>query len=424
MRIEHEFKLVIDSIEADFFFIACSGGVDSMVLLHLAKKADLPIHVLHVNYNLRGSDSLADADLVKQYCIENQLHISIHEVNLKEKLLKQGGNLQNEARKIRYDFFESKLNEHQNSCLLLAHHLDDQIETFWLQLYRGSGMKGMAGMNQKNGNLVRPLLNVSKTELISYASINNIPWREDKSNASLDYQRNLWRNEYLPSLRLEIPSISDSVLLIQRVFNQNLDQIYLNINEVLNEIKINNYITLSALENYNIGELIELFRSLSIPLNQLKQFLNLINSQKGTKIKWGNSVGIYNEIIREENGFSFIKVNLNLEIPILKIELVDQRPEKFDKQTYYFDPNRIIGDIRIRYWQRGDRMNPIGIKGSKLVSDIITDAKVPNAQRAHQLVICDDQKILACFGLCVDRRAIASDERQMLKVSLKNQSYP
>jgi tRNA(Ile)-lysidine synthetase-like protein len=207
---------------------------------------------------------------------------------------------------------------------------------------------------------------------------------------------------------------------MQRVFNENLDQIYLKINIVLNEIKLNNYLILSALENYNVGELIELFRSLSIPLNQLKPFLNLFNSQKGSKIKWSNSVGIYNEIIREQNGFSFIKVNQKLEIPTLKIELVDQRPEKFDKQTYYFDPNRIIGDIRIRYWQRGDRMNPIGIKGSKLVSDIITDAKVPNAERARHLVICDDHKILACFGLCVDRRAIANDERQMLKVSLKN----
>lgn len=420
MRIEHEFKAVVERLKADFFFIACSGGVDSMVLLYLAKKNNLPIHVLHVNYNLRGSDSLADTDLVNRYCAENKLSISIHEVKLKEKLLIQGGNLQNEARKIRYDFFESRLNEIQNSSLLLAHHLDDQLETFWLQLFRGSGMKGMAGMNQINGDFVRPLLNVTKAELISYALVNRIPWREDKSNASLDYQRNLWRNEYLPFLKSSTPSITDSVLLMQRIFKDNLVEISIKINNVLNDINKNNYLNLNELTNLKINEIVELFRSLSIPLHQVNSFMNLFNSQKGSKIKWENSTGNFREIVREENGFSFIRIDQNQLIPALKIELVDKRPEKFDKQTYYFDSEKIEGNLTIRYWKKGDRIYPIGLKGSKLISDVITDAKIPNSERKFQLVICDDKKILACVGLCVDRRAIAQDNFHVLRISLKN----
>jgi tRNA(Ile)-lysidine synthase len=141
MKIERKFQSVVRSLKSEFFYIACSGGVDSMVLIHMAKKFKLKAHVLHVNYNLRGRESLEDANFLKDYCHKKSIPISILEVHLKEQLNEFGGNLQNEARKIRYDFFASNLSQIENSKLLIAHHLDDQIETFWLQLYRGSGLR-------------------------------------------------------------------------------------------------------------------------------------------------------------------------------------------------------------------------------------------------------------------------------------------
>ncbi|MFM7684256.1 MAG: tRNA lysidine(34) synthetase TilS, partial [Bacteroidota bacterium] len=206
MEIEREFQSVINSLKSKFLFIACSGGVDSMVLLHVASKFNIPIHVLHVNYNLRGQESIDDANFLKDYCHKNNIPISIHEVHLKEQLNEFGGNLQNEARKIRYDFFNSNLKSVKNSKLLIAHHFDDQIETFWLQLYRGSGLKGMAGMEKIKEDYVRPFLEIPKSHLLKYAISNNIAWREDKSNSSTDYQRNAWRNDYIPFLHQEIPT--------------------------------------------------------------------------------------------------------------------------------------------------------------------------------------------------------------------------
>ena len=418
MKIEHEFKSVIDSSNAMFFYVACSGGVDSMVLLYLARTYNLPIHILHVNYNLRGIESTKDAEFLNEYCLKNNLPISIHDVQLKEQLLQIGGNLQNEARKIRYEFFKAKLNENQKSKLLIAHHLDDQHETFWLQLYRGSGLKGMAGMEQFNGDFVRPLLNMSKKDLINYATSNHISWREDQSNSTLDYQRNLWRNEYIPFLTSEIESITDSALFLQQLFRENLSEISDKLIKVVNEINNYNYIKLNSLAELEIIDIIELFRSLSVPSHQVKPFLQLFNAQKGSKIKWGNSTGNFHEIIREESGFSFSRIEQNHGIPSLKIERIDVLPENFDKTNFYFDSEKIKGQLKIRFWQKGDRMNPIGIKGSKLISDIITDAKIPNSERQRQLVICDEEKILACVGLCVDRRAIATKSSTIIRVSL------
>lgn len=422
MEIDREFQSVINSLKSKFFFIACSGGIDSMVLLHLASKFNLDAHVLHVNYNLRGQESLEDANFLKNYCHKNNIPISIHEVQLKEQLTEFGGNLQNEARKIRYDFFNSNLKKVENSKLLIAHHQDDQIETFWLQLYRGSGLKGMAGMEKISGNYVRPFLDIPKNELIEYAISNNIPWREDKSNSFIDYQRNRWRNEFIPFLNKEIPTVCDSVTLLQQIFQENLNEISRKINEVKNKIIETDQIELETISDFQITEIVELFRSLSIPIHQVKSFLKLFQSQKGSKIKWTNLNGYYHEIIRENKGFSFTRSSLENVIPKLKFETLDFLPGNFDKTSFYFDSEKIKGKLNIRFWQKGDRIFPIGMNGSKLISDIITDAKIPNSKRRNQLVICDEEKIMACVGLCVDRRAIATKSCHIIRVSLHNQS--
>lgn len=418
MKIEREFESFVNSSLADLFFIACSGGVDSMVLLHLAKKYNLDIEILHVNYNLRGKDSAADAYFLEQYSSKNKIPISILVVDLKKELELNGGNLQNEARRIRYNFFGEKLNNTDNSKLLIAHHQNDQIETFWLQLFRGSGLKGMAGMDKINNKIIRPLLNVSKDELVNYALKNQISWREDQSNSKLNYQRNLWRNKYLPFLNSQIPTINDSVLKLQEVFSSNLLEISKKINQVRNQIIQTNYVEFKAISQFQSVEIVELFRTLNIPLNQIQPWIKLLKSQKGSKVKWESSEGPFTEIIREEKGFSFVLNDNKVIIPTLNVRQVERLPEKFEKNIFYFDPNKIDGQLKIRFWKKADRIYPIGMKGSKLISDIVKDAKIPNVDRYHQTVICDDSKILACVDLCVDRRAIASDKSTIIEVSL------
>ncbi len=419
MKIENEFKSVLNNHPASLYFVACSGGVDSMVLLHLAQQLNFPIHVLHVNYNLRGKDSLGDALFIDEYCEINKIRSTILSVELGVQLNEKGGNLQNEARKIRYDFFQQKLYEVPNSKLLTGQHLNDQIETFWLQLYRGSGLKGMAGMAVERENIIRPFLSIKKSDLIEYAMQNKLSWREDVSNAKSDYQRNKWRNEYLPKLRKSIPNIDESVSLLQQIFEQNLIEIELEIEKKVKTLNTNPFIEEKELVHLQMTELAEFFRKLNIPLRMLIPFVKLYKSQKGAKIEWLNEVNEKQEIIRETNGFYF-KLSLeSFEIPKLHIELVNELPSVFNKTSFYFNPEKIKGEISIRRWQKGDRIFPLGMNGSKLISDVLTDEKIANWKRENQLVICDEEKILACVGFCIDRRAVSKNEIPALKISLK-----
>jgi tRNA(Ile)-lysidine synthase len=419
MKVKTTFKSFLENHPAICYFVACSGGVDSMVLLHLAQKTKIQIHVLHVNYNLRGQDSIDDAKFIEEYCLLNCIPFSIHSVELGIQLRVNGGNLQNEARKIRYAFFQQKLKEIPESKLLTGQHLNDQIETFWLQLYRGSGMKGMAGMSFERNNILRPLLSIEKGELIAYAIQNKLNWREDISNSKSDYQRNKWRNEYLPELRKTLPDIDESVLLIQSVFERNLELIESKINFLAELIKKNQFIQDYQVNDLQLTELAELFRKLCIPIKMIVPFANLFHSQKGSKIEWRNIHSKKQEIIREKDGFYFNKISKEKNIPEIITEMVKELPTLFDKKTFYFSPDKIKGNIVIRLWEKGDRIYPIGLSGSKLISDVLTDSKIPHSKRNYQWVLCDDEKILACIGFCIDRRAIAKDDTSILKITFK-----
>ena len=155
------FQSFIDKHPAPHYFLAVSGGHDSMLLLDICRRNSIPMTVLHVNYQLRGEESNGDQAFVEAYCQLHSIPIHVHRVDLKEKLI-SAGNLQQLARKERYDFFQTHLNHVPNSYLLVAQHQDDQIETFWLQLFRGAGLSGLQGMLEKNGRILRPLLSFSK----------------------------------------------------------------------------------------------------------------------------------------------------------------------------------------------------------------------------------------------------------------------
>ena len=417
--VEH-FKTFFSSYPADLYFVAVSGGVDSMLLLELMFQEKLPIHVLHVNYNLRGVESEKDEHLVRNYCESNKIPLTIESMYLKEKLVANGGNLQNEARKVRYHFFQKELNKVSNSKLVLAHHLNDQLETFFLQLLRKSGIAGLSGMKPVNNKFLRPLLNFKKEEIYSLAIDRKISWREDKSNAENDYNRNRLRNEIIPYLRYEIPSLENSILLLQEIFQGNLLETNQKINEIHLEIEKLNYLKVVTWNKLQSIEKIELLKKLAIPTYLFDAFNKLAQAQKGAKIQWNTDL-MQKLVIRENDYFQFITNNKEFKLPKIEIEKTTYLPSTFSKSIIFLDESKIIGEISIRKWQIADRIFPIGIKGSKLISDVITDAKIPNHLRENQLVIIDEEKILACLNLCIDRRAIATKfSKEIISVSINS----
>ena len=405
----------IEKNPAEHFFIAVSGGHDSMLLLDTCRICAIPITVLHVNYQLRGKESDDDQTFIEQYCQTHALPLKVKRIDLQEKLT-SGGNLQQLARKKRYDFFESHLNQVTNSCLMVAQHQDDQLETFWLQLFRGAGMSGLQGMLEKNGRILRPLLPFSRTQLAQISQKANLKWREDSSNASTKYLRNLFRLKLLPELEAKIPSLRESIQTVQRVFQEALKERENEIQSLSERIKNDNIITLNELINTPDYLLVEVFKKLYIPAVFTKKMTILIEGEVGKQYSWQADLNApFQSMMKERDGIRFIPNDSESSItPSFDCEFIREIPRTFDKNSLYLDHSKIQGNLYIRKWQEGDRMYPIGLKGSKLISDILKDDHVPTSKKSNCFVLCDDEKIICCIGHRIDRRCIADHETKLV----------
>lgn len=397
------------------FYLACSGGVDSMVLLHILKKLGKDFTVLHVNYQLRGEDSEMDQNLIEDVCKAKNIPIVVKRINLQAQLEQHGGNLQDEARKVRYTFFNSFMTE-AKSKIILAHHADDQIETFFLNLARDSGIMGLACMLPENKDYIRPLLTFSKDEIRFYAKKNKIEWREDKSNVSNKYRRNLLRNILIPQIKDEIPTFKQSVLTLTKIFQETQKELEKQIHPLAQKILKEQQLKFSLFDQLNDSECIELLRQMGLPSTLHNELHKLRHGIKGKRIDIEHP--LFDKIIHEDGLFHFSEKNRTAISPKLKIETVNFIPSTFDKEVLYLDPSKISGSLKVRVWKQGDKMKPIGLKGTKLISDILSDAKVPNHLRHEQLVIHDDKHILSCVGFAVSSIAVSNGKGEILKVTL------
>lgn len=390
------------------YLLAVSGGIDSMVLLAIFHKLNLPFEVAHVNYQLRGDESEQDQALVHKYCSERNITFHLNGSDLQKNLDENGGNLQQEARKIRYDFFLSLLENRSLNCIVTAHHQDDQIETFWLMLSRSAGITGLSGMESFSKTIFRPLLPFSKTEILEWAESNKVEWREDRSNSSNNYQRNVWRNKLLPYLQAEIPTLNDSVLLLMNYFKEENNEQKKKVKKYIDNISTTSFITLHDYDQLTIHQLVILFNHFKIPLQLIPELTKIRFAQKGKALVIHASECTFKQLIKEDSGFYFKSVEgLQLE-PKLSINTVDTIPKEFSKNELFLDLDKISGDLKLRRWGKGDKIDLIGTPGSKLVSDILTDAKVPNNERGNQFVLIDDEHVIACWGFAIGRNCIAT----------------
>lgn len=408
------FQSFIEKHPAPHYFLAVSGGHDSMLLLELCRRNSLAVTVLHVNYQLRGEESDKDQAFVEDYCQTYAIPSHVHRVELKEKLI-HGGNLQNFARTERYDFFQTHLSRVPNSFLLVAQHQDDQLETFWLQLYRGSGMSGLQGMLEKNGRILRPILPFSRKELTELSNELHLKWRDDSSNLSTKYLRNLFRLKLLPALEEEIPNLRDSVQRIQGVFQSTLEENQAEIDTVLNGIRNNETIALTEVINIPDYKLVEVLKILTIPLVFTKKIPELIQSEVGKRLSWKANEGPFQSIVKERDCLRFIPAIPDyFSTPTFQAQFITKLPSEFDKNTLFLDQSKLVGELYVRPWSKGDRMQPVGLKGSKLISDILKDDHVPASEKHGRFVLCDDEKIICCISHRIDRRSIANDESKLI----------
>jgi len=414
-KLQQHIKQFIQPFKDETLFVACSGGIDSMVLLDLLSTVHQHIHVLHVNYHLRGEDSNHDQQLIEVECNKKQIPFTVLEVDLKSELNTSNGNLQDKARKIRYDFFEKQMTK-TPSKLVVAHNEDDQIETFFINIARKSGIMGLSAMLPIHNNILRPLLSISRADIIKYALEKGVNWREDKSNLENTYQRNKWRNIFLPLIQKEKSTIKESVLLLIEKFQETQAILEKKVSDLSRQISETGVLRFKDFDLLSVEERFELLRQLNLGTTGiLLEIQKLRLSEKGRKLMLQQNDFI--EIIREDDFFFFERSKFN-DLPTLKLTSTSQLPSTFNKSSIYLNKAEIKGELVLRSWNIGDRIEPIGLNGSKLISDVITDAKVPHHQRNQQLVLCDDNSILWCVGLCISKKAIAKSGDDIIHVEL------
>ena len=378
---------------ATTYLVAVSGGLDSMLLSTLMLELQLPIQILHVNYGLRDTESAADHTFVAAYCQKHNIKLEVLEVGLKNQLAAHKLNLQAEARRIRYAFFKEVQAQTPNSLLCTAHQADDQIETFWLQLARGAGLKGLAGMARQSEHLLRPLLNLTRSEVLVLAKEMKVTWREDSSNATLKYRRNLWRHEFLPYLHTKVPELNREIALIQKVFSREMQDQEAPLKQALQKFSIEKSISLVELSQLSAYQFIELFKNSGVPTHVIRRISDLFQAENGKYISW-------KEV---KNNVLYFLVKHKQQITLFTQEASEwsytlhptSKEEAKEQQNKLIDLAQIKGQPYFRQVQSGDSIRISGMKGTKKVLQILKEAGVPAPLRKQQLILCDDQKVLA-----------------------------
>ncbi|MFM7663679.1 MAG: tRNA lysidine(34) synthetase TilS [Bacteroidota bacterium] len=377
------------------YVLACSAGVDSMVMLETFYRLKLPCSVIHVDYGLRGKESTEDARFLKERCNALNIPCFILRSNLKKQLGEKGGNLQQEARKIRYAFLAEILGKIPGSIGVTAHHQDDQLETFWLHLIRGSGLSGLSGMEHVSDQILRPFLSVSRASIEQFANKNNILWREDQSNKNNQYLRNRLRNEALPILYQEHPTLRKELLLLMKKFQQT---------HRLNRVKAQKL----ARQWRNLGKIphIDMALESTVIVEALKQlgieprFLNQVLEL--SKLATGKQVLIHDKLrlIQGKNGLVIITHEFSERFRFSQGK-THKLPFKFDAWTWYLNPEDLLAPLKLARYSAHETMRPNGLRKEKTINAILKSAGIPQHERDRWPVLKSGSSIVGIPGIAL-----------------------
>ena len=410
------------------FLLAVSGGADSMVLLYLfqnLKKNHFNLHfeVAHINYKLRNEDSDLDQKLVENFCKDNRLKLHTYEVSEKDQ--KPNGSIQLWARDLRYRFFR-EIQEKQNlEFLVTAHHLNDQLETFLINISRGSGISGISGIPANENNILRPLLNFSKSDIYQFALEQKIPYREDISNKKNDYVRNEIRNEISPKLTEINSHFLENFRKSLNIINQSKDFINVQIHKILNDLTVKKEPNLWILDKIKLGQ-----ESDFVKFEILKKFgfQNMTEISKIFSTETGKTLHsdgwkilIDRDIIILTSSLIPHKNTENKEEIFITEQKIHIRSTFFEKQelNWKINTQNISFPLKIKYPKKNDVFYPLGMIGKKKISKFLKDEKIPILERKNIWILCDsDEKILGVLPLRQDRRFISKNDDFTLNIMI------
>ena len=421
-------------LEQKKLFLAVSGGLDSMVLLHLFQQLPYKMAVLHCNFQLRGLESFGDQNFVQEYTDTNGIPLFFTQFDTAAFANDYKLSTQVAARELRYSWFYEQLEAENYDYVLTAHHADDNLETFLINLSRGTGLDGLTGIPSQNDHIIRPLLPFSRQEIENYAKENTVQWREDSSNASDKYLRNKIRHHLIPILKELNPAFMSSfqktqnylqeaqtmvedasIIVYQQVAKQEGDVIYFDLKQ------------LKRLPNYK---------------SYLYQWLNefgfkawddindLVASQSGKQVfsadyrllKDRDSLLLSPIHLENEdqeyliaNAQEQINIPLNLSFSkVAEISIVSNT-------TIFVDEDKLQFPLVLRHWREGDSFQPFGMAGkSKKVSKLFKDEKLSLIEKENTWLLCSNNQIVWILGIRQDDRfKIDNTTKNLLKIQIE-----
>lgn len=392
---------IISKHPASRYILACSAGVDSMVLFHTFLRSQLPFSVAHVNYKLRGEDSEADARVIRELCALHNVPFHERTLDLGEHLRLKGGNLQQVARTIRYDFFKELVGSSSNILIVTAHHQDDQIETFFLHLFRNSGLAGLAGMHELRNGILRPFLTTRKLEIIEFAKAHGITWREDQSNTDSKYQRNAIRLDVIPELEKINPLIKEQVLTLQTICYHTYIEACEKAKALAIQWKNQRYIPIIELAQ-DLTLLVEAFKMLEIEPRLIPSIMQLVNAENNKRVHLAhNSLG-FQELIKFKDKLYLINDTPCIDFSFI-VTTTDSLPSQFNTSTFYLDPNQVKGELKLLRGKLTETFVPMGMNSTKTVNAILKDLGIPAFQRIDWPVLCIDDQLIGIPGVSLNR---------------------
>jgi len=418
--------------------LAISGGRDSMVMLDLFCRSDFSFGIGHVNFNLRGRESDEDELFIRKIAESRNIPFFTRQFDTSEYSNDKGISVQMAARELRYKWFEEIIREEEYSFVATAHHKDDEIETFMINLMRGTGIEGLSGIPVKRDRIIRPLLFFTREEIDNYAELNQIEYREDSSNRELKYLRNQVRHLLIPDILSLKADAGDNILKSINIIREQAD-LYFSLIGSLQEQLITGTndqfrILKKSLQPYESPGLIlfELLKDFGFHRDTIYKAAASMNDRPGRFFHSpSHELLVEREslLIRRRSSsqmnstaehYYLDKNILDVSVPIsLNLEIGDIKDLELsaDSDLAFLDADLLRYPLILRRWTTGDSFHPLGMKGSKLLSDFFIDMKVEVAGKMDTWLLCSGKDIIWVVGYRIDNRYRISDKTQrFLKV--------
>ena len=408
----------------DLYIVALSGGADSVALLLLLKEGGFNVHAAHCNFLLRGSESDRDEAFCVDLC--RQLGVELHRAHFATREYAEAHKVSVEmaARELRYNWFEQLRKDIGAVGICVAHHRDDSVETVLLNMIRGTGLRGLTGIQPRNGYVLRPLLCVSRDEIELFLAKRGQQYVTDSTNLETDVMRNKVRLQVLPLLRTLNPAVSDN---IQRMV-ENVAKAQIVLDSLLDNFKKHNTLELSELEKYGSSEYViyEWLKNYGFNGTQARQVLEaetgkIMSSSQGYDVLKDRERLIIERTLKPFNPMRIPEEGMYVLDEKMRLSLrkcaayVSKKPF-----VATFDAQKVVFPLTVRRVEEGDWMIPFGMRGRKLLSDLMTDRKMTVFEKRRQLVVVDAQDVIVwAVGLRIaDSVAVTETAQSVLELIL------